>query len=164
MARAGTFDSSGSGEHDVLFTNATEPTPNPDFTVSGVTGEFRTLSMIEWKYLLDSHKHKWVTINETTGIAIVPDGFAGDLSDTYDVAAWAVAEAEGVVFLPSASFRFDSSIDGGEINGKYWSSAPWTYQSAQAIILYESSRTCSYTDIFRYFGSSIRLVEDIRLN
>ena len=101
MAIAGTFDSSGSGEHDVLFTNATEPTPNPDFTVSGVTGEFRTLSMLEWQYLLDRNEHKKVSVCGKTGIAIVPDGFAGDLSDTYDAVAW--AEAEGVVFLPSAS-------------------------------------------------------------
>ncbi len=162
VARAGTFDSSGSGEQDVLFTNATEPTPNPDFTVSGVTGEFRTLSELEWEYLLGNHEHKWVTICETTGIAIVPDGFAGSLANTYDTAAWAVAEAKGVVFLPSASYRSNGSIEGGEINGKYWSSAPWTSNSAQAIIWYESTKYCSCSDLLRSWGSSIRLVEDIK--
>ena len=167
VARAVTFDSSGSGEHDVLFTNATEPTPNPDFTVSGVTGEFRALSGLEWKYLLDNHKQKWVTIDGKTGIAIVPDGFAGSLASTYDATAWAAAEAEGVVFLPSASYRTDVGIksksdEGFEVSGRYWTSAPWTYMRAQVAVMFESTGYCSTADAGRGFGSSIRLVKGIK--
>lgn len=161
VARAATFDSSGSGEHDVLFTNATETTPNQDFTVSGVKGEFRTLSMLEWESLLDSHEHKNVSVGGKTGIAIAPDGFKGSLADRYDADAWAAAEADGVVFLPSASFRYNSGIESvSEVNGKYWSSAPWTYQKAQAIIWYDLN--CSGMELPRYYGVSIRLVEDLK--
>ena len=82
----------GSGEHDVLFTNATESTQNPDFTVNGVKGEFSTLSGLEWKYLLAQHKQKSVSITGKSGIALIPDGYKGSLADTYDASAWAAAD------------------------------------------------------------------------
>ncbi len=166
VARAGSFDASGSGEHDVLFTNATESTPNPDFTVNGVKGDFRTLSALEWDYLLDNQAHKYVTVGDRSGIAIAPDTFTAGLEDSYDAATWAALEAAGVVFLPSASYRFGGKIyskgDTGYLEGgRYWSSAPWTYQGAQAVVWFATIKDCSCADLTRDDGCCIRLVEDM---
>ena len=163
VARARAYDSAGSGEHDVLFTNDTEATPNPDFTVSGVTGEFRTLSQLEWQDLIDNHAHKYVSVGDIPGVVLAPDGFKGSLADQYDADSWAAAEADGVVFLPSAGYRNKRGIVTDDfVNGKYWSSAPWTAYRAQGSTWYESTKYCSSADLQRDFGCCIRLVEDTK--
>lgn len=52
IAYADNTDASGAGA-SILFTNETATTPNPNFTVNGQTGVWRTLSNAEWKYLLN---------------------------------------------------------------------------------------------------------------
>lgn len=39
-------------EGDVFFTNQTATTPNPNITINGLTGIWRTLSIREWQYLI----------------------------------------------------------------------------------------------------------------
>lgn len=114
---------------DVLFTNATSESPNPDFTVNGVTGRYRTLSSAEWRYLFGNHPHKWVTVNYNVGMenvcfagmVIAPDGVGFDYSkNSYSRDELA---SGGLVFLPAAgnalnNGNYESVADMGE----YWSS------------------------------------------
>lgn len=37
----------------MINTNATEPSAKADFTVGGISGRSRTLSMLEWKYIFN---------------------------------------------------------------------------------------------------------------
>ncbi len=110
---------------DILFTNATETTPNTDFTVNGITGVWRTLSQAEWQYLLNKHKYEYVQVNGIYGIVIAPDEFSGRIKESYDATTWATAEAAGLVFLPITGYRtggYIYEVSGDAISCIYWTS------------------------------------------
>ena len=168
IARAASYNDPGRGEHDVFFTNATEEIASPDFTVGGITGRFRTLSMNEWKYLLFNrtnaeslHKvHVTVCGNEGC-LVIAPDGFSGVIKNSYDVMDWPLAEAAGLVCLPMAGYStYSGSPDSGF--GYYWSSAPWTSTGAQHIVFLNETNDVSVIGLeyIRYKGCAVRLVRD----
>ena len=127
VAYAESYSESGTAATDVFFTNATAETAKSYFTVNGVTGKYRTLSIAEWQYLFNNHSKKWATVNGVKGYVIAPDGFEGTLSDSYADDA-ALAAAGNLVFLPAAGGRSGgpgrnpaSVGDVGDL-GYYWSS------------------------------------------
>lgn len=135
---------------DVLFTNATSESPNPDFTVNGVTGRYRTLSSAEWLYLFEKHPHKWVTVNYNVGMenvcfagmVIAPDGVGFDYSkNSYSRDELA---SGGLVFLPAAGNTLN--------NGNYQSVADMgEYWSSTATATADTDRK-AYNIRFRYDG------------
>ena len=118
----------------MLFTNATAETAKADFTVSGVTGKFRTLSAGEWTYILSTRENAANLLVEDVTVCgvehclvIAPDACLNsyDFDKTkksYDAADWATAEAAGLVCLPPAGYRDGAEVKSGEGNGFYWAS------------------------------------------
>ena len=147
------------GEHDVIFTNGTETGAGKDFTVCGITGRFRTLSALEWAYLLEHHNKMAASVCDIDGLVIAPDDYNGTLKQSYTVDQWDAAESEGIVFLPSAGHRFGLTFFSQAINGSYWSSAPWTFAHAQ-YMEFANDDPYYISDLIREGGLSLRLVED----
>ena len=165
---------SSKSTNDILFTNATPTTPNPDLTVSGVSGRYRTLSADEWDYLLGNNEKRagrWATgmIMHCQGIVIVPDDYCGDVPAVIsNELSLQNAEEDGVVFLPRGGYR-DSyknikyrDGDGSYSRGMYWASCPDSTNNGNAFCLYfESFGVIKPKEITtREHGCSIRLVMD----
>ena len=135
VAKDASYADASAADTDVFFTNATAETAKADFTVSGVTGEFRTLSAAEWTYILSTRANAANLLVENVTVCgvehclvIAPDaclnGYKFDnAKKSYDAAAWATAEAAGLVCLPPAGYRDGAEVKSGEGNGFYWASS-----------------------------------------
>lgn len=150
---------------DVLFTNATETTPNASFTVNGQTGMWRTLSQAEWKYLFENHSYKYMSVNGMYGIVIAPDGFSGEISDA-DVADWTAAEDAGFVFLPNTGFRDNQPyISETDKSCIYWTSTAHVNKTTDAYRMFFQWKG-TWLDVnihesgLREWAVGIRLVTD----
>ena len=134
VAKAASYSDASAADTDVFFTNATAVTAKADFTVSGVIGEFRTLSAEEWTYILSNRKNAADLLVEDVTVCgvehclvIAPDACLNSYEfdkakKSYDAAAWATAEAAGLVCLPPAGYRDGTEVKSGEGNGFYWAS------------------------------------------
>lgn len=134
VAKAASYADASATASDVFFTNATAETAKADFTVSGVTGKFRTLSAEEWTYILSTRENAADLLVEDVTVCgvehcliIAPDACLNDYAfdntkTSYDTADWATAEAAGLVCLPPAGYRDGTEVKSGEGNGFYWSS------------------------------------------
>lgn len=63
----------------MINTNATEPSAKADFTVGGISGRFRTLSMLEWKYIFNGKNDRsrtasvcGITGKVASGVSLAP--------------------------------------------------------------------------------------------
>ena len=134
VAKAESYSDASAADSDVFFTNATAETAKADFTVSGVTGKFRTLSAEEWTYILSTRENAADLLVEDVTVCdvehclvIAPDacwnGYVFDKTKkSYDAAEWTTAEAAGLVCLPPAGYRDGTDVKSGEGNGFYWAS------------------------------------------
>lgn len=154
-----TYFDNAKGDNDVLFTNKDANTPNPDFTVAEVKGSYRTLSKDEWEYLFNTRpgagdKFKSiVVVNGNNCLAIAPDGWSGEIQDTYENSSWAAAEEEGLVCIPLAG----SSNTPGETVGYCWASSANGSEGAYCINFAPNEVNVSFEGV-RSDGYSIRLV------
>ena len=127
----------------------------------GIT--WRTLSKAEWQYLIKKGKYKYpVKVCEKTNcLVLVSDDFEGTISGEYDAAAWATAEAAGLVCLPAAGRRSISNVYGVG-DGFYWSSSADDDDESSACAVYFNSFMGVYHDWIggRYTGCSVRLVTE----
>ena len=109
--------------------------------------------------MFNNHSKKWASVNGMKGYVIAPDGFEGELANSYANDAELVT-AGNLVFLPAAGYRrgFDVSLVGG--NGYYWSST--AYGNDCAHYLYFDSDGAYPDDGYdsREFIYSVRLVKD----
>ncbi|MBQ0079922.1 MAG: hypothetical protein KBS95_00020 [Alistipes sp.] len=169
VARATTYEDSLRGEHDVFFTNATETTPSSTFTVESITGRFRTLSMVEWKYLFKSRANadKLYKINvsvcgKENSLVIAPDNFQEEIKPTYQEEEWAKVQRDGLVCLLMAGYTFASNTPYSSV-GYYWSSAPWTISGAQHIAFAKIIDDIAFEsrESIRDYGCCVRLVKDV---
>lgn len=123
-------------------------------------GTWRTLSIDEWKYLLGSSyiragkskKPAWVC--NKPGQVIAPDDFSGTIETSYDEASWAIAEKEGLVFLPQAGCRYGSSVS--EIS-VYMSSTVDENDEIKYQVMSGEPKV-----IQKAMGTSVRLVTDVK--
>lgn len=140
-------------------------------------GLWRTLSSAEWDYLFNTRKNAqflWSqgTVNGVVGVIILPDNFKkpSDISwtyrannwttNTYTTEQWATLEALGAVFLPASGLREGAYVGGVQYDGYYWSSS--YYNSDFAYYLYFGSYGLDpQSGYSRYFGFSVRLVQDL---
>ena len=134
VAKAESYSDASAAASDVFFTNATAETATADFTVNGVTGEFRTLSAEEWTYILSTRTNAADLLVEDVTVCgvehclvIAPDACLNSYvfdktKKSYDAADWATAEAAGLVCLPPAGYRDGTDVKSGEGNGFYWAS------------------------------------------
>ena len=65
-------------------------------------------------------------------IVLTPDGFKEGIQGSYDAAAWASAEAAGLVCLPAACIRGGSDIRAIGV-GFYWSSSANDSDAARGV-------------------------------
>lgn len=141
-------------------------------------GRWRTPTEDEWKYIFEGRKNAqylWAAgiVNGVSGIIILPDDFVKPAnisftyekksSNTYDKEQWNLMETAGAVFLPYAGRR-----DGLEITrmkeGFYWGSTTGYSSQADCLGLYRTmySFEAHLSGDSRYFGSSVRLIQDIQ--
>lgn len=153
---------------DILFTNLTAESANPDFTVDGQTGKYRTLSENEWNYLLNrrnvnggSGKDKSyslnITYNGSKGHVLYPDDFNGPILSA-DTQYTGENFPINCVFLPAAGFRICTNFNSfGEIGGYYSSSFAGDGYSISTVF---TSKEVAIDGIPYLYNISIRLVTD----
>ena len=116
----------------------------------------------------DTHKSIAFTTSERNGMSFVAN-FQSFFSDNvYNAAQWQKMEAAGAVFLPAAGTRVSSMLFNVSEWGSYWTASvnlnP-TYGYTDMIWCYtfhENAYINIYGHQYRYFGNSVRPVQDIK--
>jgi hypothetical protein len=107
---------------------------NPIANGGNTPGQWRTLTIDEWNYLLYERTNNynlrgWATVNGVRGMILLPDNWSlpagitftssgnNFLMNIYGVTQWATMEAAGAVFLPSTGTTAESTY-----SANYWSS------------------------------------------
>ncbi|MBQ0015757.1 MAG: hypothetical protein KBT04_02080 [Bacteroidales bacterium] len=141
-------------------------------------GQWRTLTVQEWNYLLTARKdaanlNALATVNGQKGAIILPDGFelpdglsftAGPTgsytANVYTTQQWEQLEQAGAVFLPACGLR---SKDGMSSVGMchYWTASASDYTAAYALRSYNYSFETRSTNL-RYNGYCVRLVTELK--
>ena len=131
-----------------------------NFTVAGDSHTWRTLSIAEWLYLLntrDNASSLWalVTLTDVSvlGLVILPDGSSATASGITTSSALA---SSGAVFLPAAGRRYGTEITQVGWGGNYWSTTP-DYESGACFMKFGLGDVGTDFNT-RYHGYSIRLV------
>lgn len=142
---------------------------------------WRTLTCEEWNYVFEQRitssgiHYAKATVNDIYGIILLPDNWNANIylyeADTYDAdynnnifdnLQWSNMEASGAVFLPVTGYRQGTSLL-DETRGYYWSSIIFMGEtdgtSAYAICFSDWDCGC-YCVSYRYYGNSVRLVQD----
>lgn len=168
VATADTYsESSAMAPTDVFFTNATADTPDPEFSVDGETGVFRTLSASEWQYLFKTRTSasdlyaKGVTVcGKTNCIVLAPDDYKGKIAASYDSGAWKKAEEEEcLVCLPASGYRDGTNVVNAGTGGYYWASTA-SYGSISSNVTFDGSFVTPSSFAMRSIGYPIRLVKE----
>ena len=128
-------------------------------------GTWRTLTKDEWCYLIGGDSpcrpnatdlRQWKIVNGVPGLVIMPDGWTGTWSDS-----WETLEAANAVFLPAAGYRDRTFAQQAGTIGRYWSST--ANGATYAYDLFFGSGTISPKGYnVRYLGRSVRLVQDVK--
>ncbi len=168
----------GDGSNDIAGTNYDWGVYNAISNGGNQAGQWRTLTIAEWQYLINSRanassKKGVATVDNVPGVVLLPDdwtlpsgltfikGSNGSFAqNTYSIDDWVKMEANGAVFLPAAGYR-DGSDDVRNVGsyGYYWSSS--AQYSNYAHRLYFYSRVADgFETQDRRVGQSIRLVTD----
>lgn len=128
---------------------------------------WRTLSMDEWTYLLNTRtvnggtgENKSYTLNKTVNgkrcLVLYPDNYTGAV---YSGSDWASFEAAGCVFLPAAGWRNGTTINHINDRGYYWSSSSHNTTAAKRLFFAAGLELTG--DNSRAFGFSVRLVREV---
>lgn len=142
--------------------------------ISSLGTDWRTPTKDEWQCLIDNktsgRKRKSnVIVNNVKCFILAPDGYTGEIADSYEASAWLVAEKEGFVCLPFTGYRNNiaesesKSESGLSINalttyGCYWSSS--TANESQASSLRFQDGGFQLGDATRKKGYAVRLIRD----
>ena len=125
-------------------------------TISNATGQWRTLTIDEWDYLLENNTNGSSVVDGVAGWVIRPDGVTTGISSSYTEEEWATEEANGTVFLPAAGRRQRTSVEFVGRKLYYWSSSGISGNSRIAYCFTDSDDYIPN----RYCGLSVRLVQD----
>lgn len=130
----------------------------------GITPEttWYTLTIGEWKYLLNNHSGRWSSVNGVNGFVVAPDNFTGVLAASYSdkgaLAAEAILAADDILFLPAAGYRItDDFVPEG--SGFYWSSSKDDKDDDKAHYVFFSNGPNTDEKQDRLYGYSVRLVK-----
>ena len=138
-------------------------------------GQWRTLSMDEWNYLLnvrDNHDDKWshARVESVDGFVMLPDNWTlptgctfdpGTLNvNVYSQSQWEQMQANGAVFLPLTSKRYGHGPVVELDCGDYWTSK--SYSDTYCYMLgFKNTETTFHNYIeVRNAGVAVRLVQD----
>ena len=154
---------------------------NPKTQTTDAPGAWRTLTIDEWRYLIESRntpsgiRYAKANVHGVNGLIIVPDNWntsvytldstnitsATYTSNIISATDWVKMEDAGSVFLPAAGWRFVSVLYVGS-DGRYSSTTCndryyayfWTFSSRGGL------DGGGYSS--RYLGCSVRLVKDVQ--
>ena len=166
--------------YDTVFYTFVDWGVNPISNWDGDECQWRALDYLEWYHLLyrrttDSGiRFALATVNDVKGFVLLPDqwdeavftfvGFNntghGYEKNTITKAQWELLERYGVIFLPAAGVRNDTSVIWVQENGLYWIAGP---SHPFGYVYYVQ---CSEGDVEmpnycpRRAGLSVRLVRD----
>ena len=129
-----------------------------------IGGGWHTLSIDEWKYLLNTRTvnggtgngHSYTLgqkVNDQLGLVIYPDNYTGAV---YAGSDWATFEAAGCVFLPAAGWRNGTALNAVGTTGFYWSSTTQNAESSYRLNF--TSNAINQNSNGRAFGFAVRLV------
>ena len=148
-------------------------------------GMWRTLTTDEWEYLFNTRKNAqylWSqgTVNGMYGVILLSDGFVKPSSviwtpaasgwttkatNVFDAEQWKVMETAGAVFFPAAGERRGQNVSGVQSCGCYWSSIARSSDSVYFLCFDDFNLNLpQFSDGVntRYFGCSVRLVQDVK--
>ncbi len=153
---------------------------NTDLIASLGSG-WRTLTKDEWVYLLNTRtttsgvRYAKAKVDGKAGMIVLPDDWltsyyalastntegAAFTTNTIDAATWASdLEAHGAVFLPAVGYRTGTLVGSDGTEGYYWSATPDGADYAYQLNFYGSGVSPEYRYNGRYYGCSVRLVNE----
>ena len=154
---------------------------NPISNGGNQSHKWRTLTRQEWHYILftrntpsNIHFAKAV-VNEVNGVILLPDCWSTSFfvlndPDVRNVSfscnvissnQWYTMENYGAVFLPAAGSRMASSLSNILLGGDYSSASFSNSDSGSAFGLGFSGLNIDTGNCKRYYGISVRLVQDV---
>lgn len=139
-------------------------------------GMWRTLTNVEWRYLLavrTGYAEKWgkATIGNVRGLVFLPDewtlpqgltfvpGSKSFSANVYSIEQWEAMENAGAVFLPAAGVRYAIFPDYEGVYGAYWSSSRYDADAALTLVFSDDFEHPSSGE-HRAYGLSVRLVKE----
>ena len=147
---------------------------------------WRTLTYEEWTYLFQHTRWTMAKVNGVLGFMLLPDDFStpAGLSikvlgnrqmsecilqfnesdyaqNQYTTNEFTLLETRGCVFLPCAGYRRGSDVYSVGSGGVYWSATPGDSDDARGLFFHSTIAGTRYWGN-RYFGLSVRLVQDLR--
>lgn len=145
-------------------------------TINNTQGEWRTLTIDEWTYLINSRENASrlrakAVINGVKGFMLLPDNWVKPesinfvenaiswLDNNYNLTEWSILEESNAVFLPAGGNRNGSNVYDVNITGSYWSTTTGGNKAAMHLLYTESSYGVTISN--RNFGRSVRLVKDL---
>lgn len=141
-------------------------------------GQWRVLSQGEWTYLYSGRMNcenlrTFATVKGVPGFLLFPDdweeancvlsvklGSTDFDSNSFSALDWQVLEEQGAVFLPAAGGRKGTSVSDVGSYGFYWLSTYDSYDSAYIILFNYLGGVGTYNTVSRYYGRSVRLVQE----
>ena len=168
VAYAEAYNDTEASESDIFFTNSTEETANPNFTVNGITGKYRALSKAECKYLIEERvvndgqgeDHSYslnITYGGQKGFVLYPDDYTEEI-----ISGTITSLPEGVVFLPAAGGRDGSIIIGTNAYSSYWLASPTEGFIDGAQFMDFNGSQFRTDNGNREIGMAVRLVTDVK--
>ena len=145
---------------------------------------WRTLTKYEWRHLCFERSNSAsligvAQVNNVNGLILLPDDWVCPNSLNFKVGfydtnqadlyaahqtltkeQWMMLEKTGAVFLPACGSRDGKSVSHVQYWGSYWSSSPQYLYAAHSLYFY--SYGVYVSDIYRNFGYSVRLVQDVK--
>ena len=152
---------------------------NPISNGGNAANQWRTLTLPEWNYVLDTRntpsgiRFARAQVNNVNGVILLPDDWTTDtynLNNTNSIGAtyssnvinasqWVTIENAGGVFLPDAGGRFGTTVADVGSTGFYWLSS--SESSCCAYYVLNSDIGIYNVNYRRYLGRSVRLVSDV---
>ena len=146
----------------------------------GIGTGWRTLTSTEWTYLLNGRtsvttRYCKATVNSKVGMVVFPDVYthptgvtaiasantanAAYTTNSWSGENWTKMEEAGAIFLPAAGYRSGTTVFSVGSDGYYWSSTPNGTNNAYYLD-FSSSNVYPASNYDRYYGRSVRLVQD----
>ena len=127
---------------------------------------WRTLTKDEWVYLINDRTNaaslrKKSTVHGVYGLILLSDGCSIVIPSPISDDDWTLLENNGAVFLPAAGYRNGTSVSNVGYEGVYWSSTSVDDSRAYYLYFNSSGSINPQNTNPRYFGYSVRLVQDV---
>ena len=149
---------------------------NPLSNGGNQTNQWRTLTQPEWNYVFYNRsttsgiRFAKAKVNDVNGVILLPDDWSSDTynlsnantngvsysSNVITASQWNTLEQAGAVFLPSAGYRYGTSVCLVAGYGYYWSSSYFSTDCARGISFDDANLGADESR--RGNGQSVRLV------